>query len=105
MTTTSKKKKARKASSLPGLGQLLDVIRVLGNYMGTILIDTARRSEAWAPAQQQAQVEFANTVGALSHAMTDDVKPRVRRRSEGRRQRSGGRSGQRDRVPDDTFVQ
>jgi hypothetical protein len=39
----------------------------LKNYAGTILIDTARRSEAFAPAQQHAQVEDTNTM--MSYGM------------------------------------
>jgi hypothetical protein len=35
---------------------------VPNNYIGTILVDTARRSEACAPAQQQAQVKVMNTM-------------------------------------------
>ena len=54
--------------------QLLESIRAFDLYVGTILTDTARRSEAWVPAQQHAQVEFVNTVEALSHATTDGVK-------------------------------
>jgi hypothetical protein len=54
--------------------QLLESIRAFETYAGTILTDTARRSEAWAPAQQHAQVEFLNTVKALSHAIKHGVK-------------------------------
>jgi hypothetical protein len=48
-------------------------------YTGTILGLIAPRSEAWAPAQQQAQVEVANIVRPLSHAADDGVKPTRRR--------------------------
>jgi len=46
------------------------------NYTGTILIDTARHSEAWAPVQQQAQVEVMNTMLSLWHGIADAVKRR-----------------------------
>jgi hypothetical protein len=49
---------------------------VLENYPGTILVDTAPRSEAWSPTQQHAQIEAAITMGALSHAPDGDVKSR-----------------------------
>jgi hypothetical protein len=48
----------------------------LKNYPGTILVDTAPRSEAWSPTQQHAQVAATITMGALSHAPDADVKSR-----------------------------
>jgi hypothetical protein len=53
---------------------LLECDSCVENYAGTILMDTARRSEAWAPAQQHAQVDIANIVSRLSHAAKDGVK-------------------------------
>jgi hypothetical protein len=74
MAFTLQKEKGPESVKPSGPFNCSTLVRALENYAGTLPEDTARHSEACSPMQQQAQVEVANTMIVLSHAIGEAVK-------------------------------